>query len=139
MYIREATKEDFPILIGMIEKHPEPAYDCSCSYYQSFIFKMLGMPTVKVWIAFKDKRAIGYLIGVVDMSGLYNQVYVFDIYVSESDRDGSVSKGLLNIGKEWASSIGVKRVVWSSKISARAWGRLTGNSVEEIHYCSMEV
>lgn len=139
MIIREATKEDFPVLAGMIEVHPEPSYDCSCSFYQATVFRMVGCNGVKIWIAYKDNRAVGYLIGMLDTSGLFNQVYVFDIYVSESDRDGSVSKGLLNIGKEWASSIGVKRVVWSSKISARAWGRLTGNSVEEIHYCSMEV
>lgn len=139
MYIREATKEDFPILIGMIEKHPEPAYDCSCSYYQSFVFKMLGLPTVKIWIAFKDKRAVGYLIGVVDMSGLYNQVYVADIYVSEESRDGSISKKMLEKGKEWAKEIKVKRVVWNSKISGKAWGRLTGNTVTSTYQCCMEV
>lgn len=139
MIIREATKEDFPVLAGMMEKHPEPSYDCSCSYYQAFIFNMIGNPFVKVWIAFKDKRAVGYLIGVIDASGLYNQVYVTDIYVSESDRDGSVSKGLLEKGKEWAKDIQVKRVVWNSKISAKAWGRMTGNDIQESHYCIMEV
>lgn len=124
------TYTDIESILEMAKNHPAPEYDCTFEYFASFVRQIITKPNVGAWIIWDGDKPAGYTIGV-RITGLNNQINVFDIYLNPEYRGQHLVLMLTDKLKEWAVKEGAKRIVWTSKWPREAWAKLLNLDVAE--------
>lgn len=123
-------KQDFDIIMTLMQTHPEPEYDCTFEEYKEVFRNLYQSPQVRAWVAFTSGNAVGYVIARRQYLPK-NQIDAIQIYLLEPERNKGIARMLIEKIVEWAIDNRAKRIEWGSRYGVKIWERINRSLCEK--------